>query len=74
MAPKERHLKDKPVFLANHITIGHVLPLLLFSAGIALFVSDTRAQARNERQAQLQHDAYELGRQVALAETRAAAA
>lgn len=74
MAPKERHLKDKPVFLAPHIHIGPLLPLLLFSAGIALLVADTRARDRNERQAQLQHAAYELGRRVALDETRAMAA
>lgn len=62
------------MFLAHQIHIGHVLPLLLFSAGIALFVTDTRARGRNERQAQLQHAAYELGRRIALDETRANAA
>lgn len=62
------------MFLANQIHIGHVLPLLLFSAGIALFVADTRTRGRDEKQAQMQHAAYELGRRVALAETRAAAA
>lgn len=62
------------MFLAHHIPIGHLLPLLLFSAGIALVVTDMRALARNERQAHLQHAAYELGYQVALDGTQTAAA
>lgn len=74
MAPKERHLKDKPVFLAHYITIGRVLPLLLISAGIALVVTDTRARNRNEKQAERDHAAYELGYQIALDGTRVAAA
>lgn len=63
-----------PVFLAHHIHIGHVLPLLLFSAGIALVMADARARERHERQAQLQHAAYELGLQVERARTHVAAA
>lgn len=74
MTPKERHLKDKPVFLAHHITIGHLLPLLLFSAGIALVVTDSRARNRTEKQAERDHAAYELGYQIALDRTHAAAA
>jgi len=54
------------VLLAHHITIDHALTLLLFSGGVVLFVADLRARERNERQAQLQHAAYELGRAVAL--------
>lgn len=54
-----------PVLLAHHITIDHVLPLLLISAGIALVVIDTRARERNtERSAQMQHAAYELGKRI----------
>lgn len=76
MTPKERHLKDMPVFLAHQFTIDQALTLLLFSAGIALVVADTRARDRNEKQARLQHAAYELGRQVqaALDGTHATAA
>ncbi|MGH3090609.1 MAG: hypothetical protein ACRDSJ_25300 [Rubrobacteraceae bacterium] len=62
------------MFLATPIPIGHVLTMLLFSAGLAIVVTDTRARNRNERQAQLQHAAYELGREVALDGTRAVAA
>lgn len=62
------------MFLAHQITIGHLLPMLLFSAGIALVVTDRRARERNETQAQLQHAAYELGRAVALDRTLAPAA
>lgn len=57
------------MLLAHHITTDHALSLLLFSAGIAIVVADMRARDRNERQAQLQHDAYELGRAVALDRT-----
>lgn len=57
------------MLLAHHIAIGHALPVLLISAGIALVVADRRARDRNERSAQLQHAAYELGRRVALDRT-----
>lgn len=54
------------MLLAHHITTGYALPMLLISAGIALVVADTRARERNnERSAQLQHAAYELGLMVA---------
>ena len=62
------------MILARLITVGHALPLLLFSAGIALVVTIKRARDRDETQAQLQHAAYELGRAVALAGTHAVAA
>lgn len=55
------------MFLAHQITISDALSVLLFSAGIALVVTDRRARDRNERQVQLQWAAYELGRRVALA-------
>lgn len=74
MAPKERHLKDKPVFLAHQFTIDHALSLLLFSAGVALVVADTRARDRHEMQAEREHAAFELGIRVALDGTHAAAA
>lgn len=64
-ASKEHTRKETPVLLAHHITISHLLPVLLFSAGIALVVTDRRARDRNEKQAQLQHAAYELGLRVA---------
>lgn len=58
------------MLLAHHIiTVDHVLPLLLVSTGIALFVADVRARERSDRQAELQHAAYELGRTVALDRT-----
>ena len=54
------------MLLAHHITIDHALSLLLFSAGIALVVADSRARDRNiERSAQREHAAYELGLRVA---------
>ena len=49
------------MLLVYHITIDHVLPLLLFAAGTALLVADVRARERNDRQAELQHAAFELG-------------
>jgi hypothetical protein len=57
------------VLLVHHITVDDVLPLLLISAGAAIFVADVRARERNDRQAELQHAAYELGRSVALDRT-----
>jgi hypothetical protein len=57
------------VLLAHHITVDHALPLLLVSTGIVLFVADLRARERSDRQAELQHAAYELGRSVALDRT-----
>jgi hypothetical protein len=57
------------VLLAHHITVDHVLPMLLVSTSIALFVADLRARERNDRQAELQHAAFELGLQVALDRT-----
>lgn len=57
------------MLLVHHITVDNVLPLLLVSAGAAIFVADVRARERNDRQAELQHAAYELGRSVALDRT-----
>lgn len=58
------------MLLAHHITVDHTLSLLLLSASIAVAVADARARGRdNERSVQLQHAAYELGREVALART-----
>ena len=52
------------MLLAHHITVDHVLPLLLVSTGIVLFVADVRARERSDRQAELQHAAFELGLRV----------
>lgn len=57
------------MLLVHHITVDDVLPLLLISAGAAILVADVRARERNDRQAELQHAAYELGRSVALDRT-----
>lgn len=57
------------MLLVHNITVDNVLPLLLVSAGAAIFVADVRARERNDRQAELQHAAYELGRSVALDRT-----
>lgn len=58
------------MLLAHHIHFDHALSLLIFSAGFALVLVDVRArERRSERSAQLQHAAYELGRQVALDRT-----
>lgn len=57
------------MLLVYHITVDNVLPLLLVSAGAAIIVADVRARERNDRQAELQHAAYELGRSVALDRT-----
>lgn len=57
------------MLLVHHITVDNVLPLLLVSAGAAILVADVRARERNDRQAELQHAAYELGRSVALDRT-----
>lgn len=55
------------MLLVHHITVDNVLSLLLISAGAAIFVADVRARERNDRQAELQHAAYELGLQVGVA-------
>lgn len=57
------------MLLVYHITVDNALPLLLVSAGAAIIVADVRARERNDRQAELQHAAYELGRRVALDRT-----
>lgn len=62
--------KNAIVLLAHHlITVEHALPPLLIAAGVALLVFDVRARERSDRQAELQHAAYELGRRVALDRT-----
>jgi hypothetical protein len=52
------------VLLVYHITVDNALPLLLASAGVAIIVADVRARERNDRQAELQHAAFELGLRV----------
>lgn len=57
------------MLLVHHISVDNALPLLLISAGAVIIVADVRARDRNNRQAELQHAAYELGLQVALDRT-----
>lgn len=52
------------MLLVYHITVDNALPLLLVSAGAAIIVADVRARERNDRQAELQHAAFELGLRV----------
>ncbi|HEY9372579.1 hypothetical protein [Streptomyces sp.] len=61
------------MLLVYHITVDNVLPLLLITAGAAIIVADARARERNDRQAELQHAAYELGLRVALDRTHVSA-